>query len=410
MDRPQPRPDGGSPGFAIIGAGAAGLMAADVLSAAGAGVTVYDHMPSPARKVLMAGRGGLNLTHSEPHARFLGRYTELPPQLAEALNAFTATETVAWVEGLGQPTFVGSSGRIFPKAMKASPLVRAVLARLAERGVALRLRHRWLGFGDAGAPLFETPERRIEIATPRATLLALGGASWPRLGSDGGWADILSKAGVAVVPFAPSNSGVLIGWSAHFANRFAGAPLKRIAITCGRQTVRGEALITRQGLQGGAVYALSSAVRASLAHGGSATITIDLVPDVPLSALQDRLSVDRKKQSLATFLRKATSLSPAAIALVHEAMHPPPSDAATLATVIKTVTLRIAGLEGLDRAISSAGGIAGDQYGADFQLKTLPGVYVAGEMLNWDAPTGGYLLQAAFASGAAAARAMLSAH
>ena len=389
-----------TPTVAIIGAGPAGLMAAERLAAAGAAVTVYDRMPSPARKFLMAGRGGLNITHSEPLDRFLCRYGEAHPDLLAAIKAWPPSAMTEWLTGLGIETFTGSSGRIFPSAMKASPLLRAWLRRLNAAGVRFALLHDWQSLSPDGRLTFQTPNGPIEIK-PSATILAPGGASWPRLGSNGAWTQILSPLGVPIAPLTPSNCGVLIPWSSHITGRHCGQPLKRIALTIGDTTVRGEAVITRTGLEGGAIYALSSAIRAQRQRTGNAALTIDLRPDMPLAELTTRLSAPRGKQSATNALRKALSLSPAAIALLREP-GPYPSDPAILAARIKALPLTITGTSGLDRAISTAGGITFDALDENFMLQACPGVFVAGEMLDWDAPTGGYLLQATFATAVAA--------
>lgn len=385
----------------VIGAGPAGLMAAERLAQGGARVVVHEAMPSVARKFLMAGRGGLNLTHSEPPERFLGRYGDARDAVANWLAAFTAADLRGWADALGAETFTGSSGRVFPKAMKASPLLRAWLARLVGLGVEIRTRSRWTGWrGDA--PAFQTPDgERIE--QPDAIVLALGGASWPRLGSDGGWRLWLEEKGVAVAPFAPSNVGFDVVWSPVLVERFAGQPLKTLALTHGERTVRGEAMLTRYGLEGGAVYALSADLREALARDGVAALTVDLRPDLTIEALAARLGQRRGKDSLSNWLRKAGGLSPAAVGLLREIPGDIPEGADKLARRIKAVRLKVVGVQGLERAISSAGGVRLDQVDARLMLAALPGVFVAGEMLDWEAPTGGYLLQASFASGAVAA-------
>ena len=308
---------GGPAAIAVIGGGPAGLMAAEVASAGGAAVTVYDRMPSFGRKFLMAGRGGLNLTHSEPFDAFARRYGTSGAALLPALETFSPRALVDWAEGLGQATFVGSSGRVFPKAMKTSPLLRAWLARLAEGGVALNPGRAWLGWTDRGDLRIAGPGGEARFR-PDATILALGGASWPRLGGDGGWADILSAEGVALAPFRPANAGVLVDWSEPFRTRFAGAPLKTIALTFDGQTVRGEAMITARGLEGGAVYALGPRLRDAIDLDGSATLYIDIRPDLTAEALGDRLARPRGGGSLSNHLRKA-GLTPLAINLLREA-------------------------------------------------------------------------------------------
>ena len=384
----------------IIGAGPAGLMAAEAAAEAGAAVTVLDHMPSPARKLLIAGRGGLNLTHSEPLDRFLGRYGAAQARLESFIRAFPPDALTAWCEGLGQEIFVGSSGRVFPKAMKASPLLRAWLARLAALGVTLRGRHRWAGFAADGGLRFATPEgERVEH--PRATVLALGGASWPRLGSDGAWTALLP--GCAIAPLRPSNMGFAVAWSAPLRARFAGTPLKRIALTFGGTTIRGEAMITEQGIEGGAVYALSAALREAVATQGHALLLLDLRPDLDAATLARRLAQRPTALSLSNHLRKAAGLSPVAIALVQEALRG--GVRTDLAQLIKALPLRLETPFPIARAISSAGGLAWDEVDETLMLRCHPGVFACGEMLDWEAPTGGYLLQACFATGRAAGRA-----
>jgi uncharacterized flavoprotein (TIGR03862 family) len=396
---------------AVIGGGPAGLMAAEVLVAAGAHVTVYDRMPSVGRKFLMAGRSGLNLTHSEGMAALLLRYGAAAPRLRQAIAAFPPARLRSWCEELGQETFVGSSGRVFPTTMKASPLLRAWLQRLGEAAVSFRLRHHWRGWDEGGRLLFTAPEGRVCVS-PGATVLALGGASWPRLGSQGDWAEVLAAAGIAVSPLQPANCGFLVGWSETFRCRFAGQPLKRLALSFGDTHARGEAVITATGLEGGGIYALSAPLRDAIAATGTAILHIDLRPDMTAAELAQRLAAPRAKQSLATVLRKAARLSPPAIALLREVApaarrYGGVIDAAALAAVIKAVPLALTGVPPIARAISSAGGVAFSQIAEDFMLRARPGVFVAGEMIDWEAPTGGYLLQACLATGAAAGRGAL---
>ena len=397
--------------IAVIGAGPAGLMAAEVLASGGARVTVYDAMPSAGRKFLMAGRGGLNLTHSEPLPEFLARYREAMPHLRAAVEAFPPDALRDWSTALGQVTFVGSSGRVFPKAFKASPLLRAWLRRLDAAGVRFAFRHRWTGWDGEGRLLFRTTgeQRAIEA---KATLLALGGASWPRLGSDGGWVDLLAAKGIAVSKLRPANSGFTVAWSDVFRDRFEGQPLKGVALTIGAHTVRGEAMITRSGIEGGAIYALSAELREAVLGLGQARLTIALRPDLDVAALTTRLSGTRGKQSLANFLRKAAQVSPVGIGLMQEAAiasgRPLASfSPADLAVLINGIPLQLSGVAPIDRAISTAGGVAFEELDEHFMLRHLPGVFAAGEMLDWEAPTGGYLLQASFATGAVAGRGVL---
>lgn len=388
----------------VVGAGPAGLMAAETLARGGARVVVHDRMPSVGRKFLMAGRGGLNLTHSEPAEAFVGRYGERQRLIAPWLEAFSQADLIAWAEELGQPTFVGSSGRVFPKAMKASPLLRAWLARLAELGVEVRTRSRWIGW-DSDDLVFETPDgERRERAV--ATVLALGGASWPRLGSDGAWVPWLEAQGAQAEPLVPANAGFDVAWSGVLVGRFAGAVLKPALLTFGDRSVRGELVVTRYGVEGGAVYALSSALREAIARDGSAVLTVDLRPDLTEAALAERLSRARGKDSLTNHLRKAGGLSPVAVGLLRE-IGEIPTNVEKLAKRIKAVRLKLTGMQGLERAISSAGGARFESLDPSLMLRSRPGVFVAGEMIDWEAPTGGYLLQASLASGVVAGRAAL---
>jgi len=387
-------------------------MAAEVLAQGGARVTVYDAMPSAGRKFLMAGRGGLNLTHSEPLPQFLARYREAAPKLKDAIEAFSPDALRAWSVALGEPTFVGSSGRVFPKAFKASPLLRALLRRLDAAGVAFAFRHRWTGWDEHSRLLFRTTEGQRTIEA-RATVLALGGASWPRLGSDGGWVDLLAAKGIAVSKLRPANSGFTVAWSDVFRDRFEGQPLKGAALTIGAHTVRGEAMITRSGIEGGAIYALSAELREAVLNLGQARLTIALRPDLDVAALTTRLSGTRGKQSLANFLRKAAQVSPVGIGLMQEAAiasgRPLASfSPADLAQLINGIPVQLTGIAPIDRAISTAGGITFDELDERFMLRRLPGTFAAGEMLDWEAPTGGYLLQASFATGAAAGKGVLA--
>ena len=383
---------------AVIGGGPAGLMAAEVLAGAGIQVSVFDRMPSFGRKLLMAGRGGLNLTHSEPLEPFLDRYGTARPWLEPAIRAFPPEALMAWCEALGQPVFIGSSGRVFPKAMKASPLLRAWLVRLGSMNVSFRPRHHWCGWDGGGALRFENPDGLVRIAAD-ITVLALGGASWPRLGADGGWAALFPGA---VAPLRPANCGFTVAWSDHVRARFAGTPLKRIALSFGGVTVGGAAVIPADGIEGGAVYALSAPLRDAIEARGSATALINLRPDLTAAALAERMAAPRRGQSLSTFLRKQAGLAPAAIGLVQDVLHRLGGDPALL---IQALPLDLLAARPLDRAISTAGGLRRDSVDADFMLRDRPGVFAVGEMLDWEAPTGGYLLQANFSTAVAAARA-----
>ncbi|NKC30939.1 TIGR03862 family flavoprotein [Falsiroseomonas selenitidurans] len=390
-----------SPLAAVIGAGPAGLMAAEVLASAGVRVAVHDHMPSVGRKFLMAGRGGLNLTHGEPLERLLTRYRPSSPPLLEAIRAFPPAKVIAWSEGLGIETFEGSSGRIFPRCLKASPLLRAWLARLASLGVTIHPRSRWTGWSAEGGPSF----MEQVAATPQATILALGGASWPRLGSDGLWPASLPSRSVR--RWEPANMGLEIAWSAHFSSRHEGTPLKRIALTFEGVRVQGEAMVTRHGLEGGAVYALAAPVREAIAGHGSANLVLDLRPDLSAKEVAARLAGRPRAESLANGLRKALALPPVAIGLVQEGLRAGGAGIAPM-VLVKALPLRATGVAPLARAISSAGGLCWSELDAGFMLKNQPGVFACGEMLDWEAPTGGYLLQGCLSTGVAAGRSALA--
>lgn len=391
--------------IAIIGGGPAGLMAAEVLATSGHRVTIYDRMPSLGRKFLMAGRGGLNLTHSEPLDVFLTRYREAASWLEPHIRTFPPASLTAWCEGLGEETFVGSSGRIFPKSMKAAPLLRAWLRRLEKLGVTYHGQHTWRGW-DVSALKFANTNRELVFVTPDATLLALGGASWPRLGSDGSWVDILSQAGAEVAPLRPSNCGFQVQWSDIFKSKFAGIPLKPVTLSYNGHSQQGEMMITKDGIEGGAVYALSPLLREAITRDGKAILHLDLRPGVTSEALTKKLEGKRGNKSLSTYLGKA-GFSPLAINLLREATAA--SDlaqyfASQLAARLKSLPIMLTATNGLARAISTAGGITQNALDGNFMLKARPGVFVCGEMLNWEAPTGGYLLQGCFSTAVAAAR------
>ncbi len=386
----------------VIGAGPAGMMAAEVMATAGVSVTLVDRMRAPGRKLLLAGRGGLNLTHAEPVEELLTRYGPASVRLSAAIAEFGPTELRAWSHGLGQPTFVGSSGRVFPQAMRATPLLRAWLHRLDDLGVARIMGARFHGWSSAGAPQFDA----ITVGHC-PVLLALGGASWPGTGSDGGWVDSIRALGIRVNPLRAANSGFVVEWSALVIERFAGEPVKNVALTFAGHTVRGELMISARGIEGGAVYALSSALRAAIDEWGPVQVLVDLRPDVSVEWLAERLVHTRAGQSRSTSLRKAAGVSPGGVALMREAHRHLPTDAHTLAALVKAVPVTLTAVMPIARAISSAGGIVLDEVDDTWMLRKLPGTFVAGEMLDWDATTGGYLLQATFATAVAAANGVL---
>ncbi|MBQ0957656.1 TIGR03862 family flavoprotein [Ideonella sp. 4Y11] len=407
-----------APRVAVVGAGPAGLMAAEVLAAAGAQVDVFDASAVPARKFLLAGKGGLNLTHSEPLPAFTDRYAERAPEVARWLQTFGPQALRDWAQGLGVSTFVGSSGRVFPESMKAAPLLRAWLHRLRASGVRLHLRHRWqAGALQHGPELrFETPDGPRQVHAD-ALLLALGGASWARLGSDGAWVQPLGEAGLALSPLQPANCGFDVGWSEHFASRHAGAPLKSVLLDArdsrGRQFRRkGECVVTATGLEGSLVYAASALLRDEIAAHGRALVLLDLLPDRPLDELQTALARGRGARSLANHLKEQAGLSGAKAGLLREGLSAEAwqlqsRDVAWLARRIKALPLQLHAARPIDEAISTAGGVRLEALDAQLMWRDRPGVFFAGEMLDWEAPTGGYLLTACFASGVVAARGLL---
>ncbi len=383
-------------------------MAAEVLAGAGLDVTVIDRMASPGRKLLRAGRGGLNLTHTEPLDALLDRYGPARGRLAPAIEAFGPDDLRAWCAGLGIDTMVGSSGRVFPVGLRAAPLLRAWLRRLTELGVELRLGQRWVGWTPAGALELRDGEGVTTTVEVDATVLALGGGSWARLGADGTWVDTLTATGVAVHPLRPANCGVVVAWSPAFAARFEGVPLKNVALAHGPARARGDAVVTRTGLEGGAVYALSRELREALDAGDPVTLTVDLRPDHTVIQLADRLGRRRAKASTATLLRRLR-FSPVDVGLLREATaNHLPEDPAALAGLLKAVPIPVVALAPIDLAISSAGGVAFDEVDEAWMLRRRPGTFVAGEMVDWEAPTGGYLLQATFASAVGAAHGVIA--
>lgn len=400
---------------AVIGGGPAGLMAAEALAGAGISVDVYDAMPSVGRKFLMAGKGGMNLTHSEPAERFVGRYGKRAAQLAPLLERFDAAALRAWVHGLGIDTFVGSSGRVFPTDMKAAPMLRAWLHRLRESGVRLHMRHRWIGWDDADtagsvpALRFATPDGERSVAAD-AIVLALGGGSWARLGSDGAWVPLLAARGVEVAPLRPANCGFDVAWSEHFRARFAGQPVKTVAIGLtdadGNAHYRqGEFVVTESGIEGSLVYALSAPMRDLLDAGQEGTIVLDLAPDMDAARVAADVTRPRGARSLSSHLQSRLGIAGVKAGLLRECLAKEAvQEPARLAAAIKALPLRLARPRPIDEVISSAGGVTFDAMDSRLMLSAMPGVFCAGEMLDWEAPTGGYLLTACFASGLAAGR------
>ena len=393
---------------AIIGAGPSGLSVAEVLSRAGHDVTVYDQRPSAARKFLMAGRGGLNLTHSEAIDTFITRYRGAADWIGPMVRAFPPQDLRAWCEALGQKTFTGSSGRVFPRSMKASPLLRAWLERLSGQGVRFALNHQWCGWDEDGRiVLRDMRGGGVVSVQPDAVFLGLGGASWPKLGSDGGWVDLLRAKGVEIAPFRPANCGFVVGWSDHFRERIAGTPVKNVRLRFAGREAQGDIMITAAGIEGGPVYALSADIRDAIERDGTARLVIDVRPGLDAAALLARLQKPRAGASVSTFLQKQAGLSPVAINLLREggALNDPAPQA--MAQEIKALALDVSAPAGIARAISSAGGVMRGAVDDGLMLRAVPGVFVAGEMLDWEAPTGGYLLQACFATAHRAAAGMM---
>ena len=398
---------------AIIGGGPAGLMAADVLAAAqahflpaavdGLDITIYDAMPSVGRKFLMAGKGGMNITHSEALSDFKGRYGVAAEHLSPWLDTFGPTQLRAWIHDLGIDTFVGTSGRVFPTEMKAAPLLRAWLHRLRGHGVHFHVRHRWLGWTDTGALRFSTPAGTKDV-TADVVILALGGGSWAKLGSDGAWLPVLAERGVPVAPLKPANCGFDVAWSPYFSQRFAGQPVKSVIASCGQRRQPGEFNITTRGIEGGLIYAFSASLRDALATDGKATLSLDLAPGRSLERLTAELSQPQGRDTLANHLRRRVGIDGVKAGLLRE-LSPPEAltAAASLAGLIKALPLPVTATRPIDEAISTAGGLAFAGLDAGLMLRALPGVFAAGEMLDWEAPTGGYLLTACFATGHAAA-------
>ena len=386
----------------IVGGGPAGLMAAELLSARGHAVTVLEAMPTIGRKFLLAGKSGLNITHSEPYERFAARFGAANDRLRAALDGFTPDDLRAWALDLGTETFVGTSGRVFPTVMKASPLLRAWRARLEKQGVDIRVRHRWMGFSPEGLRV-DTPEGEVVLAFD-AMLLTLGGASWPRLGSDAAWVSTLVAEGVGITPFRPANCGFDLDWSPFLVERFAGTPVKGVTAGSAAGTIPGEFVISKTGIEGSLVYAHAAALRDALERDGAATLVLDLAPGRTRERLAGDLARQDGKASFSTRLRKAVGLDGVKAALLRECV--PEASALgpqALAAAIKAVPLPLVRPRPIAEAISAAGGIRFDAIDEAYMLKAMPGVFAAGEMLDWEAPTGGYLLTACFATGRAAA-------
>lgn len=394
--------------IAIIGGGPAGLIAAETLAETGQQVVVYERKPSLGRKFLMAGRGGLNLTHSEGMDKFLARYGDAEDLLTPIIKNFSPDDLRQWCEGLGQETFIGSSGRIFPKTMKASPLLRAWIARLEKLGVQFRMQKTWTGWNEKYELTFINAQGISESMAPSATLLALGGASWPNLGSDGAWVPLLQHSGVEITSLQPANSGFVVAWS-DYIKKHAGEPLKAVSLHLDHEESTGDLMISEKGIEGGAVYALSSVIRETINKHGHAELLIDLRPGQTAKELIDRLKNPRGRQSFSTYLQKSLNLSPLHISLLREANKTMQDlQLPELAALIKNVPVTVSAPFPIERSISSAGGISFDALDKNMMIKNMPGIFAAGEMLDWEAPTGGYLLQATFATGRAAALGILN--
>ncbi len=392
---------------AIIGGGPAGLMAAEVISARGVRVDVYDSMPSVGRKFLMAGKSGLNITHSDPFEVFVARYGKRRNEIEPLLKKFGADELRAWVHGLGIETFIGTSGRVFPRGMKASPLLRAWLKRLTDSGATFHLRHQWTGFLPDGSLRFVAPNGDVHIKAD-ATVLALGGGSWRRLGSDGAWVDWLKQAEVEVEPLSPSNCGFDVAWSDHFREKYDGHPIKSVVLSFGEFRQQGEFIVTKEGAEGGLIYSASAFIRDEIYANGTATVLLDLQPDRTLDWLTEKLSRPRGSKSLASYLEKTLGIKGVKAGLLREFVSKEDfADAKRLAGFIKALPVPFVAPRPLDEAISTAGGVTFDSLDENLMLKNLPGVFCAGEMLDWEAPTGGYLLTACFSSGYAAGNGVL---
>jgi uncharacterized flavoprotein (TIGR03862 family) len=398
------------PSIAIIGAGPAGLMAAEVIASAGLSVSIFDAMPSVGRKFLLAGVGGMNITHSEPHSQLLARYFDAASDLKPYLDQFTSENLREWIHQLGVETFVGTSGRVFPKEMKAAPLLRAWLHKLRGLGVEILTRHEWQGWTESGELKFIRTDKESESISVKADVcvLALGGASWPQLGSTGKWVEFLQEKNISIEPLSPSNCGFNVNWSEKFKTEFSGEPMSTVQLSCfdkkgALHSIRSEAVIANFGIEGTGVYALSSYLRQNIEKSGATELWIDLLPDYSHEKIVSLLSKDRQKNSMSNFLRKQLHLPPVKLALLRELTEKTIlDDIGVLAKSIKNLNIGCLSCRPMEEVISSAGGVSFNELNSHLMLKKFPGVFCAGEMLNWEAPTGGYLLTACFATGRAA--------
>ena len=393
--------------MAIVGGGPAGLMATEVIQAGGVKVHVYDSMPSLGRKFLMAGKSGLNITHSEPFEQFVLRYGKRQAQIVPMLRRFGPQELRQWVHGLAIETFVGTSGRVFPIGMKASPLLRAWLRRLADSGVTFHLRHKWMGWLPDKSLQFLSPDGAVAVNAD-ATVLALGGGSWSRLGSDGAWVPWLEQRGVRVEPLKPANCGFDVDWSPHFRERFDGHPVKSVVLSFGAFRQQGEFIITREGVESGLIYSASALLRDEIESRGKAVMELDLAPGRSYEWLLERLTKPRGSRSMASHLEKAVSIRGVKAGLLREFLSKEDfADPQKIAASIKSLPMPLVATRPLDEAISSAGGVSFESLDENLMIRSMPGVFCAGEMLDWEAPTGGYLLTACFASGYTAGHGVL---
>ncbi len=393
--------------IAVIGGGPAGLMAADALIKRGHTVHLFDAMPSLGRKFLMAGKSGLNLTHAEPFDVFLSRFEKASADLEPALRALAPDAVQQWAEKLGTETFVGSSGRVFPKSMKAAPLLRSWLKELRGQGLITHVRHKWVGWSPTDALLFETPDGTVEVEA-QACVLALGGGSWPSLGSDGAWVSLLGAQGVDVQPLKSANCGFDVDWSEHFRDRFAGAPVKSVMLSHGGRRLPGEFVVTQKGVEGGGIYTHAARLRDAIAENGSAVLTLDLAPGVDQARLEEKLGRPRGSRSFATHLKKTTGIIGVKAGLLRECASDQLTTPASIAAAIKNVPLVLASPRPMEEVISTAGGVAFSELDEGFMVTAKPGLFCAGEMLDWEAPTGGYLLNACMAIGRQAGEAAAS--